>query len=723
MEMMLKTNELCKTFKDQKAVNKVSLSIPKGCVYGLLGPNGAGKSTLIRHLTGVYKADEGEILIDGEPVFENRNIKQRMAYIPDELFYFMQADTMEMKRFYEGIYPQFDSKLFYKMQEFFPTIDVKRTIRRLSKGMQKQVAFWLAICCKPDILILDEPVDGLDPVMRRQIWSIILSEVAEKEMTVLVSSHNLRELEDVCDHVGIMHHGKIMIERSLSDLQGSVSKIQVACQSGMPKLPEHFQVLHMANTGRVYTMIVKGDPKEAIKKTVSKLKGTFALVILFEDQPDVIYSIRNVSPIVATICKEGAMLASDLTALCRFTNEYFVVPEYHILELHKDHVVLTDLNDNVVEPEFLSVDWELNSAGKNGYPFYMEKEIMEQPEAIKNTIKDRIVNGLPDFTADGVPDSLFTDCDRICVVACGTAMHAGLVAQALVKSIVHVQMDVELASEFMYSDPVIDEKTLVIAVSQSGETIDTLEALKYAKRQGAKCLSVINVKGSSIARESDYVLYTAAGPEIAVASTKAYTTQLSVFYLVVALLRGVYTEEQTKSFIAELERVPEVMQKVLEKRRDIHVIAKKILEAKDLFMIGRGLDYSILLEGSLKLKEVSYIHSEAYASGELKHGPIALITTNTPVVATVTQEKLMSKELSNIKEVKSRGADIVLFIKEALSGDLDTEYQVIKLPDMQDEFMVLPASVALQLLAYYVSSDKGFDVDKPRNLAKVVTVE
>ena len=490
------------------------------------------------------------------------------------------------------------------------------------------------------------------------------------------------------------------------------------------------EILHSETDSEVAAALLnhyyKGDPKEAIKKTVSKLKGTFALVILFEDQPDVIYSIRNVSPIVATICKEGAMLASDLTALCRFTNEYFVVPEYHILELHKDHVVLTDLNDNVVEPEFLSVDWELNSAGKNGYPFYMEKEIMEQPEAIKNTIKDRIVNGLPDFTADGVPDSLFTDCDRICVVACGTAMHAGLVAQALVKSIVHVQMDVELASEFMYSDPVIDEKTLVIAVSQSGETIDTLEALKYAKRQGAKCLSVINVKGSSIARESDYVLYTAAGPEIAVASTKAYTTQLSVFYLVVAkmaFLRGVYTEEQTKSFIAELERVPEVMQKVLEKRRDIHVIAKKILEAKDLFMIGRGLDYSILLEGSLKLKEVSYIHSEAYASGELKHGPIALITTNTPVVATVTQEKLMSKELSNIKEVKSRGADIVLFIKEALSGDLDTEYQVIKLPDMQDEFMVLPASVALQLLAYYVSSDKGFDVDKPRNLAKVVTVE
>lgn len=552
------------------------------------------------------------------------------------------------------------------------------------------------------------------------------------------------DLRAICDSkkilsaCGIGHtrwatHGGVTDQNAHPHQQGKVTLVHNGIIENYRELIADYdlqEILHSETDSEVAAALLnhyyKGDPKEAIKKTVSKLKGTFALVILFEDQPDVIYSIRNVSPIVATICKEGAMLASDLTALCRFTNEYFVVPEYHILELHKDHVVLTDLNDNVVEPEFLSVDWELNSAGKNGYPFYMEKEIMEQPEAIRNTITDRIVNGLPDFTSDGVPDFLFTDCDRICVVACGTAMHAGLVAQALVKSIVHVQMDVELASEFMYSDPVIDEKTLVIAVSQSGETIDTLEALKYAKRQGAKCLSVINVKGSSIARESDYVLYTAAGPEIAVASTKAYTTQLSVFYLVVAkmaFLRGVYTEKQTKNFIAELERVPEVMQKVLEKRRDIHVIAKKILEAKDLFMIGRGLDYSILLEGSLKLKEVSYIHSEAYASGELKHGPIALITTNTPVVATVTQEKLMSKELSNIKEVKSRGADIVLFIKEALSGDLDTEYQVIKLPDMQDEFMVLPASVALQLLAYYVSSDKGFDVDKPRNLAKVVTVE
>ena len=470
----------------------------------------------------------------------------------------------------------------------------------------------------------------------------------------------------------------------------------------------------------------EGNPEEAIKKTVSKLKGTFALVILFEDQKDVIYSTRNVSPIVATICKEGAMLASDLTALCRFTNRYFVVPEYHILKLSADKLTLTDFEGNEVLPKYLTVDWELNSAGKNGYPFYMEKEIMEQPEAIENTIRNRIVGGMPDFTADGVPDTLFTECEHICIVACGTAMHAGLVAQALVKSILHMHIEVQMASEFMYSDPVIDEKTLVIAVSQSGETIDTLEAMKYAKNRGAKCLAIINVKGSSIARESDYVLYTNAGPEIAVASTKAYTTQLAVFYLIVARMahsRGVFDDAQTQSFVRELQRTPEVMKKVLERRRDIHVVAQKVLGAKDLFMIGRGLDYSILLEGSLKLKEVSYIHSEAYASGELKHGPIALITQDTPVVATVTQEKLMSKELSNIKEVKSRGADVVVFIKESIVGDLAKEYEIFTLPDMQDEFMVLPASVALQLLAYYVSSDKGFDVDKPRNLAKVVTVE
>lgn len=262
---MIQVNNVNKEFDGFKALNGVNMSVNKGDIYGLVGPNGAGKSTLIRHLTGVYKQDAGEIFIAGEPVYENRDVKNKIAYIPDDLFYYMQADTIDMMKFYKGIYKNFDEKMFYKMQEFFPNIDVKRNIRRLSKGMQKQVAFWLTICCKPELMILDEPVDGLDPVMRRQIWTILMSEVEDKKMTVLVSSHNLRELEDVCDHVGIMNKGKVIIERSLSELQGNISKIQVACPVGMPKLPPEYKVLHMSNTGRVYTMIVKGNPKEVVQ--------------------------------------------------------------------------------------------------------------------------------------------------------------------------------------------------------------------------------------------------------------------------------------------------------------------------------------------------------------------------------------------------------------------------------------------------------------------------
>ena len=260
---MVQVNHVIKSFGDFRALDGVNMNVPKGAIYGLVGPNGAGKSTIIRHLTGVYRPDGGEIFVDGLSVYENREAKAKIAYIPDDLFYFLQADALEMMRYYKGIYAAFDEKMFYRMQEFFPSIDIRRNIRRLSKGMQKQVAFWLAICCKPELLVLDEPLDGLDPVMRRQIWGILMSEVAERQMTVLVSSHNLRELEDVCNYVGIMNKGKVMIERSLSELQGNICKIQVACPSGMPKLPREYEVLHMSNTGRVYTIIVKGNPKSA----------------------------------------------------------------------------------------------------------------------------------------------------------------------------------------------------------------------------------------------------------------------------------------------------------------------------------------------------------------------------------------------------------------------------------------------------------------------------
>ena len=473
---------------------------------------------------------------------------------------------------------------------------------------------------------------------------------------------------------------------------------------------------------RFYT----GDPHEALFQTVKCLKGTFALVVIFDDIPDVIFAIRNVSPIVAAYREDGTMLASDVAALGGQATSYMVVPEYHVVELHTDDIRVYNMKNELCEAEFLDIDWDTTRAGKGNYPFYMEKEIMEQPEAIKATLAPRYVDGRSSLEADGVPDDVLKNCERVCVVACGTAMHAGLVAQSLVRSILRMHMEVEYASEFMYMDPVIDDKTLVLAISQSGETIDTLEALKYARSQGAKSIAVINVKGSSIARESDYVMYTYAGPEIAVASTKAYTTQIAALFALIgrmAVVRGAFNEEQEKSFVDALMQAPDAIQKVLDRKEEMHHIARGLLEAKDAFMLGRGLDYAILLEGALKLKEVSYIHTEAYASGELKHGTIALITEKTPVVALVTQERVRDKELSNIREVQSRGASVVILVKDGI--DLaDADYtHVFTLPAMDDVAMAFPASAALQLLAYYVSMDRGLDVDKPRNLAKVVTVE
>ena len=473
---------------------------------------------------------------------------------------------------------------------------------------------------------------------------------------------------------------------------------------------------------RFYT----GDPHEALFQTVKCLKGTFALVVIFDDIPDVIFAIRNVSPIVAAYREDGTMLASDVAALGGQATSYMVVPEYHVVELHTDDIRVYNMKNELCEAEFLDIDWDTTRAGKGNYPFYMEKEIMEQPEAIKATLAPRYVDGRISLEADGVPDDVLKNCERVCVVACGTAMHAGLVAQSLIRSILRMHMDVEYASEFMYMDPVIDDKTLVLAISQSGETIDTLEALKYARSQGAKSIAVINVKGSSIARESDYVMYTYAGPEIAVASTKAYTTQMAALFALIgrmAVVRGAFNEEQEKAFVDALMQAPDAIEQVLDRKEEMHHIARGLLEAKDAFMLGRGLDYAILLEGALKLKEVSYIHTEAYASGELKHGTIALITEKTPVVALVTQERVRDKELSNIREVQSRGASVVVLVKDGI--DLaDADYtHVFTLPAMDDVAMAFPASAALQLLAYYVSMDRGLDVDKPRNLAKVVTVE
>ena len=528
-------------------------------------------------------------------------------------------------------------------------------------------------------------------------------------------------------------HGGVSDVNAHPHRAGRVTLVHNGIIENYEELKDHFGLadeLISDTDSEVVTAVLNrfytGDPHEALFQTVKCLKGTFALVVIFDDIPDVIFAIRNVSPIVAAYREDGTMLASDVAALGGQATSYMVVPEYHVVELHTDDIRVYNMKNELCEAEFLDIDWDTTRAGKGNYPFYMEKEIMEQPEAIKATLAPRYVDGRISLEADGVPDDVLKNCERVCVVACGTAMHAGLVAQSLVRSILRMHMEVEYASEFMYMDPVIDDKTLVLAISQSGETIDTLEALKYARSQGAKSIAVINVKGSSIARESDYVMYTYAGPEIAVASTKAYTTQIAALFALIgrmAVVRGAFNEEQEKSFVDALMQAPDAIQKVLDRKEEMHHIARGLLEAKDAFMLGRGLDYAILLEGALKLKEVSYIHTEAYASGELKHGTIALITEKTPVVALVTQERVRDKELSNIREVQSRGASVVILVKDGI--DLaDADYtHVFTLPAMDDVAMAFPASAALQLLAYYVSMDRGLDVDKPRNLAKVVTVE
>lgn len=467
-----------------------------------------------------------------------------------------------------------------------------------------------------------------------------------------------------------------------------------------------------------------GDPEAAIISAVKKLSGTYALAVMFDDVPDTIFAVRNVSPIVCCKNDDGAYIASDIMAIGEYSEDYFVLPEFSIARITSDGFMIKDFGGNAIEPDMLKLNWDIKNSGKCGYPFYMEKEIMEQPDVIEKTITARLNGNMPDFTCDNVDDAVFKRCNSVCVIACGTAMHAGLIGKQLIESICSVPVSVHMASEFMYSNPIINSDTLVICVSQSGETIDTLEALKYARAKGADTLSVVNVRGSSIARESDNVIYTDAGPEIAVASTKAYTTQVAVFYLItakMAYLRSCLNKEGVDNFISELKRVPSAVADVLERRDQIHHLSKSMLTTEHTFMIGRGFDYPALLEASLKLKEISYIHSEAFASGELKHGTIALITSDTPVIALMTQQSLVSKQISNIREVQSRGADVITFVKKTLKSE--ELGKCFELPELDDDFMLIPSVAALQLLAYYVSADKGLDVDKPRNLAKVVTVE
>lgn len=468
------------------------------------------------------------------------------------------------------------------------------------------------------------------------------------------------------------------------------------------------------------------NPIDAIQKAVPLFKGSFAFCIMFKNKPGIIYAIRNVSPMVATTCADGSFIASDLTAFIQYNKKYFIVPEYTLLTMKRDGITLQKLDGTTVEPEWLEVNWDVTAAQKEGYPTYMLKEINEQPEAITRTIAPRIKEGLPDFSEDHIPESFFENCNDITIIACGTAMYAGMVGKTLIQETLEIPVTVSIASEFRYEKPVITKDSMVIVVSQSGETIDTLEALRLAKTKTNKTLAIVNVKGSSIARESNYVLYTHAGPEIAVASTKAYTVQTSAFYLLackLGLVQNKLTHTEGRTFISNLQDVSNHITEILKLSNDVERLTRRMVNANHTFFIGRGLDYTLSMEGALKLKEISYIHAEAYAAGELKHGTIALVSEGVPVIALATQEHVYSKVISNIREVKARGAYVILLSMDEEITDPSICDVHISLPKVPDQFTVFETIVILQMIAYYTSVGKGLNPDQPRNLAKSVTVE
>ena len=553
----------------------------------------------------------------------------------------------------------------------------------------------------------------------------------------------VKDLRAICDDennstCGIGHtrwatHGGVTNANAHPHKVGQIALIHNGIIENYHELVNKFdladQLISETDTEVAAALINKlynGDPKEALKKAVAEIEGSFAFCVLFKDHPGEIYAIRNVSPMVATHCEEGSFIASDLTAFIKYNKRYFIVPEYHILTMKEDGIDLEDLNGNAVEPEYLEVNWDVTAAQKDGYPHFMIKEIHEQPQAITRTITPRIKDMLPDFSEDGIPDSFFEDVNDITIVACGTAMYAGMVGKTMIQNRLHIPVTVAIASEFRYEEPVITDRSMVIVVSQSGETIDTLEALRLANKYTKKTLSIVNVKGSSIARESSYVLYTHAGPEIAVASTKAYTVQAATFYLLgckLALVQNKMSVDEAHEFIQTLSEIPNYIEEVLAQASNVEQLTKRMTNAANAFFIGRGLDYTLCMEGALKLKEISYIHAEAYAAGELKHGTIALISEGVPVIAVATQKHVYSKVISNIREVKARGAYVTLLTREKEITDPSICDVHISLPDIADEFAIFEAVVIFQLIAYYTSVGKGLNPDQPRNLAKSVTVE
>ena len=470
----------------------------------------------------------------------------------------------------------------------------------------------------------------------------------------------------------------------------------------------------------------QGDPLKALMEALAKVRGSYALAVLFRDHPDTIFAVRRESPLIVGYGEGENFVASDIPALLKYTQKYSVLEEGDIVVCKAEGLSFYNEFGEPVQRPVLTADWDIEAAEKGGYPHFMLKEINEQPAAITATVSPRVEDGMPVLRVPELTDEALRKIGRVHLVACGTAMHAGMVGKAAIEALARVPAEVDIASEFRYRDPILSPEDLVIIISQSGETSDTLAALKLAKSRGVPVLAIVNVVGSSIARAADYVMYTYAGPEIAVASTKAYMVQMCVLYLFalrLAYARGRLTEAETSRYTTRLQDAAEIIKPRLADCEYIKYLASLFMNTQSCFFIGRGFDYSLSLEGSLKLKEISYVHSDAYAAGELKHGTISLVTDGVPVIALATQKSVYEKTLSNAKETKSRGAKVILFTtKDAVVPEGIADY-IVRLDEYEDIFMPLQLIVPLQLFAYYMAVLRGCDVDKPRNLAKSVTVE
>ncbi len=469
-----------------------------------------------------------------------------------------------------------------------------------------------------------------------------------------------------------------------------------------------------------------GDPVQAVREAVNLLTGSFALGIIFRDHPDQIIAVRKDSPLIVGLGQGENFIASDIPALLKHTRDILRLDEYELAVIRQDRVQVFDRYGDPVEKQVQHVDWDPGAAEKGGYAHFMLKEIMEQDRVLRDTLRPRVREGQIQLELKHITPEDFRDCDRVYIVACGSASHVGHVARTYIEKLTRVPVCVELASEFRYIDPIITPHTITIVISQSGETLDTLFALREAKSRGSKVLSIVNVVGSSIANESQDVIYTWAGPEIAVATTKAYSAQLAVCYLValyMAQCKGALSPQALADAIAALNALPELATHMLQSQDQLKYLASLYFGCKDIFFIGRNVDWAIALEGSLKLKEISYIHSEAYAAGELKHGTISLVEPGTLVVALCTYGPLREKMVSNIREVKARGAIVLALAEEGQPQVVEAADHVVWLPKADPLLAPSLAVIPLQLFAYYVALLKGCDIDKPRNLAKSVTVE